>query len=150
MSPAVAVEVGEVRADRVLTLASPLHTIALLVILFGGAGWMYFSTAHANAGAKPGRVALYGTTIVWEWLLTAYVLFGLRKRGKALSEATGARCHASGLLPPSDRRQTPAARGRETARAPRRPPLRRVHARFSSDWASARRGALRTLLSALE
>jgi uncharacterized protein len=91
MSSAVTVEVGEVRADRVLPLASPLHTIVLLVILFGGAGWMYFSTARANAGAEPSRVALYGTTIVWEWLLAAYVLFGLRKRGKALSEATGAR-----------------------------------------------------------
>jgi membrane protease YdiL (CAAX protease family) len=91
MSSAVTVEVGEVRADRVLPLASPLHTIVLLVILFGGAGWMYFSTAHANASAEPSRVALYGTTIVWEWLLAAYVLFGLRKRGKALSEATGAR-----------------------------------------------------------
>jgi uncharacterized protein len=72
-------------------VASVLHTVVLLVILLGGAGLMYFSATQLRAEDHPNRPVLYLTTIVWEWTLTAYVLWGVRKRGVSLNEVTGAR-----------------------------------------------------------
>ena len=72
-------------------VASVLHTVVLLVILLVGAGLMYFSASQLRAEDHPNRPALYLTTIVWEWTLTAYVLWGVRKRGVPLNEVTGAR-----------------------------------------------------------
>jgi membrane protease YdiL (CAAX protease family) len=91
MSSAVAIEAGDVKTDPGSAVAGSLHTAVLLVILLGGAALMYFSDRLVHSGAQPHRLALYGTTIVWEWLLTAYVLFGVRSRGKSLAEVTGAR-----------------------------------------------------------
>jgi len=72
-------------------VAAVLHTLVLLVILLGGAGLMYFSAGQLRTEVHPNRVALYLTTIIWEWMLTAYVLWGVRKRGVSLKEVTGAR-----------------------------------------------------------
>jgi uncharacterized protein len=72
-------------------VASVLHTLVLLAILLGGAGLMYFSAGRLRTDEHANRIALYLTTAVWEWTLTAYVLWGVRKRGVALSEVTGAK-----------------------------------------------------------
>jgi CAAX protease family protein len=72
-------------------VAAVIHTLSLLVILLGGAGLMYFSAGQLRAEDHPNRVALYLTTIVWEWMLTGYVLWGVRKRGVSLNEVTGAK-----------------------------------------------------------
>ena len=72
-------------------VAGVLHTLMLLAILFGGAGLMYFSAGQLRADQHANRIALYLTTAGWEWSLTAYVLWGVRKRGVALSEVTGAK-----------------------------------------------------------
>ena len=72
-------------------VAAVLHTLVLLVILLGGAGLMYFSAGQLRVDDHPNRVALYLTTIGWEWMLTAYVLWGVRKRGVSLNEVTGAK-----------------------------------------------------------
>ena len=72
-------------------VAAVVHTLSLLVILLGGAGLMYFSAGQLRAENRPNRIALYLTTIVWEWMLTGYVLWGVRKRGVSLNEVTGAK-----------------------------------------------------------
>lgn len=72
-------------------MAGVLHTLVLLAILLGGASLMYFSAGQLRSDQHANRIALYLTTTVWEWTLTAYVLWGVRKRGVALSEVTGAK-----------------------------------------------------------
>ena len=72
-------------------VASVPHTLSLLVILLGGAGLMYLSAGQLRVEEHPNRVALYLTTMVWEWVLTGYVLWGVWKRGVSLNEVTGAK-----------------------------------------------------------
>ena len=72
-------------------VAGVLHTLVLLVILLGGAGLMFFSAGQLRAAEHPDRTGLYLTTIVWEWMLTAYVLWGVRRHGTSLDEVTGAK-----------------------------------------------------------
>jgi hypothetical protein len=66
-----------------------LHTLVLLVILLGGAGLMYFSAGELRAADHPNRTGLYLSTAIWEWMLTAYVLWGVRRRGTPLEAVTG-------------------------------------------------------------
>jgi uncharacterized protein len=72
-------------------VAGVLHTLVLLVVLLGGAGLMYFSAGQLRATEQPNRIALYLSTAVWEWTLTAYVLWGVRRHGIRLEEVTGAK-----------------------------------------------------------
>jgi membrane protease YdiL (CAAX protease family) len=73
------------------SVSSPLHTVVFLLILFGSTGLMYFSAGHMRSVEQPSRVLFYVTTIVWEWLLTAYVLVGVRLHHTPLLEVMGAR-----------------------------------------------------------
>ncbi len=65
------------------------HTVILVVVLVG------FSLAGASSqhtfAAHRGRMIFYGATMVWEWLLLAYVAWGARKNGVALRDLTGGR-----------------------------------------------------------
>lgn len=72
-------------------VAGVLHTLVLLMILLGGAGLMYFSAKQLRAADHPNKTALYLTTTVWEWMLTAYVLWGVHRHGISLNEVTGAK-----------------------------------------------------------
>jgi uncharacterized protein len=72
-------------------VAGVLHTLVLLTILLGGAGLMYFSAGDLRAAGHPNRTALYLSTVIWEWGLTAYVLWGVRRHGTSLNEVTGAK-----------------------------------------------------------
>jgi membrane protease YdiL (CAAX protease family) len=72
-------------------VAGVLHTVGLLVILLGGATLMYFSADQLRADPNANKISLYLTTAVWEWLLAAYVLWGVWKRGVPLTEVTGAK-----------------------------------------------------------
>jgi membrane protease YdiL (CAAX protease family) len=91
MSSTVTIDVQQVQNARRANVAGALHTAVLLVILLGGASMMYFSASRMRAVEHPSRLAFYLTTMVWEWLLTAYVLFGVRHHGTPLVEVTGAR-----------------------------------------------------------
>jgi uncharacterized protein len=91
MSSTVTIDVQQVQSAPRATVAGALHTAVLLVILLGGASMMYFSAGRMRAVEHPSRLAFYLTTMVWEWLLTAYVLFGVRHHGTPLVEVTGAR-----------------------------------------------------------
>src|SRR5262249_35952847 len=72
-------------------VAGVLHTVVLLVILLGGAGLMYFSAGQLRGADHPNRTSIYLTTIGWEWMLTAYVLWGVRRNGTSLEAVTGAK-----------------------------------------------------------
>jgi uncharacterized protein len=88
MSSTVTIDVQGVQDAPRTTVAGALHTAVLLVILLGGASMMYFSAGRMRSIEHPSRLAFYLTTMVWEWLLTAYVLLGVRT---PLVEVTGAR-----------------------------------------------------------
>jgi len=90
MSSAVTIDAQEMKVAPAATVAGALHTAVLLVILLGGAGLMYFSSTRMRADDHPNRLAFYATTMAWEWFLTAYVLFGVRRHSKGLVEVTGA------------------------------------------------------------
>jgi membrane protease YdiL (CAAX protease family) len=72
-------------------VASALHTVVFLLVLFGSAGLMYFSAGHLRAAEQPSRVLFYVTTIAWEWFLMGYVLVGVRLHKTPLLEVMGAR-----------------------------------------------------------
>ena len=90
MSTVVVAEAEDVAAERPAPVAGALHTAVLLLILLGAAGLMYFSADRMRAVEHPNRLTFYFTTIAWEWFLTAYVLFGVRRHGNLLGEVTGA------------------------------------------------------------
>lgn len=66
-----------------------LHLALLLIILLG------FSYAGSDGQHRVverfGRPAFYLATIVWEWVLLAYVWVGMRRQGWTLAELTGGR-----------------------------------------------------------
>lgn len=69
---------------------APLWHTALLVLLLIVVSWAGADRQQTYAEAR-GRIPFYLTTIAGEWLLTAYVLWGVRKRGVTLRELTGGR-----------------------------------------------------------
>lgn len=72
-------------------VASGLHTIGLLAFL---GVWAYIGRGraiHMRAQATPNHLLLYLPTIAVEWLLFAYVVFGVRRRGISLRELVGPR-----------------------------------------------------------
>jgi membrane protease YdiL (CAAX protease family) len=91
MSSAVTLDGQEIKIVPEGSVAGPIHTVVLIVMLFGGAGLMYFSSGRAHGIGQPNRVSFYLTTMAWEWFLTGYVLWGVRRYGKSLLEITGAR-----------------------------------------------------------
>ncbi len=52
---------------------------------------MYISASRMRSVEQPRRVVFYITTIVWEWLLMGYVLFGVGRHGTSLWDVLGAR-----------------------------------------------------------
>ena len=72
-------------------VAGVLHTCALVAFLLGGSGLMYFTSGHLRTADHPNRIGLYLRTMIWEWILTAYVLIGVRRYGTSLDEVTGAK-----------------------------------------------------------
>lgn len=91
MGSAIAVTTQQVPAKPRTPVAAAAHTIVLLLILFGGASLTFLSAGRMRAVTQPNRVVFYLSTIVWEWFLMAYVLFGVRRHGTPLLEVMGAR-----------------------------------------------------------
>lgn len=60
------------------------HTAVLIIILLG---FSYLAASSQRAAtAHRGRIVLYASTIVWEWLLLGFVVFGIRRRGLQIRE----------------------------------------------------------------
>jgi uncharacterized protein len=72
-------------------VASALHTLVFLLILFGSAFLMLSSSERMRSVEQPHRVPFYVTTIVWEWFLMGYVLVGVKLHGAPLLEVMGAK-----------------------------------------------------------
>lgn len=85
-APAVAASQPPSTRDRAVVL---LHLALLLAILLGfsyiGAG------GQQRAVERFGRLPFYTATIVWEWVLLAYVWVGMRRQRLTLAEVTGGR-----------------------------------------------------------
>ena len=83
-APAAAAPPSPSTPDRTLVL---LHLALLLAILLGfsyvGAGGQH------RLVARFGRPAFYTATMVWEWVLLAYVWVGMRRQRLTLAEITG-------------------------------------------------------------
>src|ERR1700722_10290301 len=67
--------------DRYPRVAGPMHTILVLAVLGGWALWHKISADHSSAGADTNRVHYYVVTILFEWLLVALVVAGVRRSG---------------------------------------------------------------------
>jgi hypothetical protein len=72
-------------------VAGPLHTVIFLLILGAYVTWSYFVSGHMRMAQGPSRLSLYVTTMIGEWLLVAYILFGVRRHGTSLLEVLGPR-----------------------------------------------------------
>lgn len=71
--------------------ASIMHTIFLLVIL---GAWAFLGQTTVNrmaAGANPHRIRVYVLTLVFEWLLFAYVLAGVWRNRESMRIVLGPR-----------------------------------------------------------
>lgn len=72
-------------------VAGAAHTIGLLAFL---TAWAYFgreSANHMRALAAPNHMRLYIPTLVMEWAVFGYIVWGVRKRGITLRELVGPR-----------------------------------------------------------
>jgi hypothetical protein len=73
------------------SVASGLHTFGLLAFL---AIWAYYGrvrAGHMRAHLSPNHFHLYAEMLATEWLVFAYVVFGVRRYGVSLRELVGPR-----------------------------------------------------------
>jgi len=70
-------------------VAPAWHTV-VLVVAFLGVSYLSAGT-QADVVTKHGRVPIYVTTMVWEWLLLLYAWWGMRQRKVSLGQITGGR-----------------------------------------------------------
>jgi membrane protease YdiL (CAAX protease family) len=74
---------------RYSRVASPVHTILVLGVLGGWAVWHKISADHISAGADGNRVRYYLVTLLFEWLVVALVVAGVRGSGGSLLSVFG-------------------------------------------------------------
>lgn len=72
--------------NRHEAVASPLHTIVLLLVLSGVALLGYRSVHQMRAAQHSNRIVFYAITMVWEWLVVGYIYWGVGRRGKSLRD----------------------------------------------------------------
>ena len=70
-------------------VASLRHTISVLAILTLFTSWGAFNAAHLRATGGRHHILLYAQTFVFEWILVAYLAWGVRRRGVPLSALFG-------------------------------------------------------------
>jgi CAAX protease family protein len=76
---------------RFETVAGPVHTLFLLVILAAVCTFGYVSVHRQAAVRSPNRLLFYLPTMVWEWLVVGYIYWGLRRHGKSFRNIAGER-----------------------------------------------------------
>jgi len=91
----VADVVTESRSDapihRFEAVAGAAHTFILLLLMAAVAFVGYYSVHRLGAVHHPNRLLFYVTTMAWEWLVFAYIYWGLRRRGKSIRNIAGDR-----------------------------------------------------------
>jgi membrane protease YdiL (CAAX protease family) len=70
-------------------VGSALHTVLLIVLLVTSSA-LTAQTQHVFADHN-GRIPIYAVTMVFEWLMLGYVVFGLRRHGVSLWQVVGGR-----------------------------------------------------------
>ncbi len=81
----------QTRSEPESLIANPWHTLFVAVAV---AFWAYratFNAAQARSGLGPGRPHMYLRTMLFEWLLLAIVIFGVRQHGSPLQAILGQR-----------------------------------------------------------
>jgi membrane protease YdiL (CAAX protease family) len=73
------------------TIAGTRHTLILLVALIAWAFWSVIRADRMSAMVHPNRMAVYLLTIVWQWGVVAYIVFGVRRHGGSLRDIVGGR-----------------------------------------------------------
>ena len=68
------------------------HTVVILLFLLA-LGWSGSSRAQKET-AVAGHTAIYIVTIVYQWLLVAFIAFGIRMRGLRIRDLVGGRWHS--------------------------------------------------------
>ncbi len=76
-------------------IASPFHTVSVLAILAAFCGWGAFNAAHLRATGSAHHLAIYLQTFAFEWLLLAFIIWGVRRRGAPLASVLGERWSSS-------------------------------------------------------
>jgi membrane protease YdiL (CAAX protease family) len=66
-----------------------MHTILVLAVLGGWAVWHKISADPLSAGASANRVRYYLVTILFEWLVVALVVAGVRRSGASVLSVLG-------------------------------------------------------------
>lgn len=78
-----------VPSGRLAPVANAFHTALLLAIVLG---WSYLGViraGHIRAGVAPNRIAMYLTTMAFEWSLFVLIYVGLRLRAVPMREIIG-------------------------------------------------------------
>lgn len=66
-------------------VASPLHTIGLLLII-AAVGYFAYRMIHPMPAARANHLFSYSASIVWEWAAVGYIAWGIRRTGKSLRD----------------------------------------------------------------
>ncbi|MGB2624864.1 MAG: type II CAAX endopeptidase family protein [Candidatus Acidiferrum sp.] len=80
---------SETAIQRFETVAGTLHTIVFLLLLAATGAIGYFSVQRGGVVHQPNRLLFYLTTMIWEWILFAYIYWGLRRHGKSFRNIAG-------------------------------------------------------------
>lgn len=83
------------QSDNIDAVAPPWHTLLVLgavgVIALRGR----LEADHVRAALNPGRIAIYERTLLLEWLMLAFVLFGVWLKGSSVLTVLGDRWHSA-------------------------------------------------------
>ena len=79
-------------------LASPWHTVFVLLVLGLYAYWGTIRAARAQAGLAPSRPTMYLRTIFFELLFLGIVIAGVKLRGASLQSVLGQRWQSAGQV----------------------------------------------------
>jgi len=82
---------AEPSSSRFQTVAGPLHTIILLLILTAITTVGYFSMHGAGPVRISSHLRFYLPTIAWEWLVFGYIYWGVRRHGRTFRDIAGER-----------------------------------------------------------
>jgi membrane protease YdiL (CAAX protease family) len=77
--------------DAYRPIAAPLHTIFVLAAVAVWAGTAVLGVDQLRAAVNPNRLQLYSRTILYEWMMFAIVILGVRLHGSPLRAVLGER-----------------------------------------------------------
>src|SRR5260221_8898185 len=77
-------------------LASPWHTVFVLIVVALNALRAAIFAAHSRSGLGPNRPVMYLRTVLFELLVLAIVVVGVRLRGASLQSIFGQRWRSAG------------------------------------------------------